>query len=437
MSDELKKKNSKSKMLLSEKESIDNKGNTIKASSELDFYAKNRASTHEFDRRRPFLNPRFSNPILPSNIKFGGLSYPNRNLIPDLMRMQPTQETKNFNIGPFNDLYHGKANNKMNRHLQMIKSPKSEMNNYLMRGPKSHGKGQQNRDFSAMVSVKDYKDNISNQDALSRRVKGDIPTNNVFYQNSSNNLPSNNISDHNFKSSILSFKDNQNDGANLSANVKPDDSMVVLQSLRFNTNPSGFYKSNPINFNTHFQYGNEPSFMPIHEPKHLPKINKLVNLKQVSFENQNKRNLSSPQLTRGQAVFHPIFPKKAIRQSMTSNNDDMLIQNNDLEGEKSPPFILSVDRETQILPTYNYSAKFANFNSALNGIYTKNQKFKISSQWEIQKVSKLTPRWTWAFSVTLAHQAFSFLQKLKSSNINTVLKRILQETNFQTRLSAL
>ena len=373
-------------MMLSEKESVDQQGNPIKASSELNFYAKNRSSARDFDRRRQFLGPRFSNPILPGNMKLGGLNYPNRNLIPDLMRLQPNQDTKNFNIGPLNDFYQFKKQNIMNRQLEMIKSPKSEMNTYLLRGPKSHGKGLQNRDFSAIVSVKDYKDNISNQDALSRRVKGDIPTNNVFYQNSSNNLPSNNISDHNYKSSILSFKDTQNDAANLSANVKADDSMVVLQSLRFNGTPSGFYKSNPINFNTHFQYGIEPSFVPLHEPQNLPKINKLVNLKQVSFENQKKRNISSPQLTRGRAAFHPIFPKKTLRPSMTSNTDDILIQNNEQGDAKSPPFLLSVDRETQILPTYNYSSKLSNFNVLLNQNYLNNHKSKTLSKWDIQKV---------------------------------------------------
>lgn len=374
-------------MMLSDKESLDHQGNPIKASSELNYYAKSRPINADFKRRCQFLGPRFSNPILPSNMKLGGLNYPNRNLIPDLMRLQPSQESKNFNVGHIGDLYPFQKTNKLGRPLEMIKSPKSEMNNYLMRGQKSHGKGKQNRDFSAIVSVKDYKDNISNQDALSRRVKGtDTLTNNVFYQNSSNNLPSNNISDHNFKSSILSFKDNQNDMANLSANVKPDDSMVVLQSLRFKGTTPSFYKTNPMGFNSHFQYGNEPSFMPIHEPKNLPKINKLVNLKQVSFEKQNNRNLNSPQLARGRPIFHPIFPKKSVRPSITSNNEDMLIPNNDQGGEKSPPFLLSVDRETQILPAYNYSAKLSNFHTLLKSGFQK--KGSVWAKWDIQKVRK-------------------------------------------------
>lgn len=371
-------------MLLSDKESLDHQGNPVKAASELNFYAKNRPSNADFKRRCQFLGPRFSNPILPSNMKLGGLNYPNRNLIPDLMRLQPSQETKNFNVGHIGELYPFQKINKLGRPLELIKSPKSEMNNYLMRGQKSHRKGNQNRDFSAIASVKDYKDNISNQDALSRKVKGDMLTNNVFYQNSSNNLPSNNISDHNFKSSILSFKDNQNDIANMSANVKPDESMVVLQSLRFKGNVPGFYKTNPINFNTHFQYGNEPSFVPLHDSQNLPKINKLVNLKQVSFEKQNNRNLNSPQLGRGRPIFHPIFPKKTVRPSMTSNNEDMLMQNNDPSGEKSPPFLMSVDRETQILPAYNYSAKLSNFHTTLMSSFQN--KTSIGAKWKIQKV---------------------------------------------------
>ena len=375
-------------MMLSEKESLDQQGNPIKASSELNFYGKDHPPNLDFERRRNFLGPRFSNPTLRGNIKLGGLNYPNRNLIPDLMGLQPPHDIKNFNVGPLNGLYRYNKKNKLGRHLEMIKSPKSEMNNYLLREAKSHGKGQQTRDFSAMVSVKDYKDNISNQDALSRKVKGDAPNPNVFYQNSSNNLPSNNISDHNFKSSILSFKDNQNDMANMSANVKPDDSMVVLQSLRYkgNAHPS-FYKTPPLGFNSHFPFGNEPSFQPLHEPKNLPEIDNLVKLQQVSFENKNKRNLSSPQLNR-RPIFQPIYPKKAVRPSITSNNEDLLCQTNELSGAKSPPYLPSVDRETQILPPYNYSAKCSNFHTILQQTFNKNEITvkKKNSDWEIEKV---------------------------------------------------
>lgn len=387
MSDEHKKKNFKSKMLLSEKESIDQLGNPIKASSELNFYAKKRPQHLEFERRRQHLGPRFSNPILPGNIKFGGLNYPNRNLIPEFMRLQPTQDIQNLNLGHLRDFYGVKKNNQFIRPLEMIKSPKSEMNNYLIRGKKNSGKGQQTGDLSGLVSVKDYKDNISNQDGLSRRVKGETSNNNVFYQNSSNNLPSNNISDHNFKSSILSFKDNQNDGANLSANVKPDDSMEVLQSLRFKGNHPGYYKKTPLTFNSHFPYGNEPSFHPIHDTQKPIEMNKLVNLQQMSFENNNKRNTSSPQLTRGPAIFQPVFTKKGIRPSITSNNEELLMNNNEI-GISSPPFMQSVDRETQILPPYNYSAKLSNFHSGFNQNFIKNLTSlkKITGKWEIQNV---------------------------------------------------
>lgn len=371
-------------MLLSDKESLEHKDNPVKASSELNYYPKGRPSNADFNRRRQFLGPRFSNPILPASMKLGGLNYPNRNLIPDLMALQPSQDIKNFNVRHLGDLSPFQKTSKLGRPLKLIKSPKSEMNNYLIRGQKSQGKGQTGHDFSAIVSVKDYKDNISNQDGLSRRVKGEPLTNNVFYQNSSNNLPSNNISDHNFKSSILSFKDNQNDMANLSANAKPDDPMVVLQSLRLKGAAHGFYKASPMNFNAHFQYGNEPSFVPVHEPQHLPTINKLVNLKQVSFEKHNKRNMSSPQLARKRTVFHPIFPKKAVRPSATSNNEELLMPGNDLSGAKSPPFLPSVDRETQILPTYNYSAKLTNFHALLKPNFPR--KPNAGAHWEVQQV---------------------------------------------------
>ena len=371
--------------MLSEKESIDQLGNPIKASSELNFYTNKRPQHLDFERRRQHLGPRFSNPILPGNMKLNRLNFPNRNLIPDLMRLQPSQEPQNYNMNHLRDLYGLGKTNKFGRHLEMIKSPRSEMNN-LMRGPKSSGKGFQNRDFSALVSVNDYKDNISNQDALSRRVKGDISQKNVFYQNSSNNLPSNNISEQNLKSSILSFKDNQNDATNLSANVKPDDSMMVLQSLRFKGNHPGFYKKLPLPFNSHFPYGNEPSFQPIHDNKKPLEMNPLGNLQQMSFENQNKRNRNSPQLTRGPA-FRSIFPKKTIRPSITSNNEELLLNNE----VTSPPFMHSVDRETQILPAYNYSAKHLNLQSSFNKNYLKNLTSlkKLSTKWDIQTVENI------------------------------------------------
>ena len=381
MSDEHKKK--KSKLMLSEKESIDQLGNPIKASSELNFYTKKRPQHHDFERRRQHLSPRFCNPILPGNINLNRLNFPNRNLIPDLMRLQPSQEPQNYNMNHLQDIYRLGKGNKFGRHLEMIKSPKSEMNN-VMRTKKNNAKGFQNGDFSALVSVNDYKDNISNQDALSRRiVKGNTSHKNVFYQNSSNNLPSNNISEQNLKSSILSFKDNQNDATNLSANVKPDDSMLVLQSLRFKGNHQGFFKQPPLPFNSHFPYGNEPSFQPIYDKQKPLEMNPLGNLQQMSFENQNQRNRNSPQITRGPA-FRSIFPKKTIRPSITSNNEDLLMNNE----VSSPPLMPSVDRETQIMPAYNYSAKHLNLPSNFGNNFLQNLTSlkKLSTKWDIQTV---------------------------------------------------
>lgn len=373
--------------MLSEKESFD-QGNPIKASSELNYYPKNDNNNRDFERRRQFLGPRFSNPTLRNNNQLNRLSHPNRNLIPELMRLPPIQGVQDFNVGPLNDLYRYKKSNARGRQLELIKSPKSEMNNYLLREAKSHGKGVAGRDFSAMVSVKDYKDNISNQDALSRRNnKGENANPNPFYQNSSNNLPSNNISEQNYKSSILSFKDNQNDVANLSANAKPDDPMVVLQSLRLKNNSHPFGRNQAMGFNSHFPFKNEPSFHPIQEPKVLPEINKLVNLQQMSFEKTKKRNLASPQLRR--PIFQPIYPKKVVRPSITSNADELINPANDQTSIKSPPFLHSVDRETQILPPYNYSAKCSNFHSTFKQTALKNEiniKKRKYGHWEIQGV---------------------------------------------------
>jgi hypothetical protein len=376
-------------MMLSEKESFDQQGNPVKASSELNYYPKNDQNNRDFERRRQFLGPRFSNPTLRNNLQLNRLSHPNRNLIPDLMRLPPIQGIRDFNVGPLNDLYRYQKSGLRGVPLEMIKSPKSEMNNYLLREAKGLGKGNKGRDFSAMVSVKDYKDNISNQDALSRRNKGETANPNPFYQNSSNNLPSNNISEQNFKSSILSFKDNQIDMANLSANVKPDDPMVVLQSLRYKgASPHSYSRAQQPGFNSHFPYVNEPSFQPVQEPNKLPEINKLVNLQQVSFEKTKNRGLSSPQLRR--PIFQPIYPKKVVRPSITSNAEELLAGNMEQGSVKSPPFLQSVDRETQILPAYNYSAKCSNFHTTFKQSLLKNEINVMKRKyghWDIQKVA--------------------------------------------------
>lgn len=368
----------KQKYMLSDKASVDNLRKPQKASSEINFYVQDKSRDQAYNRRLPLTGPGFRNlPPYPDQTKFQGIRTPNVNLIPKLMSMETPDDPNNFNVGHLNDRRNFKKISRMSHNMEMIKSPKSEVNNYFLKPMNRRYQNQRNNDF---------KDNISNQEVLSRNARGNTSQNNVFYQNSSNNIPSINISDKNLKSSIWSFKDNYNDPGNYSTNIKNEESLKMLQNFPDQANS----QFNGLRFTGNFRMNNEPNFHLLADPPSpLLDIHNLVNLKQMKFDNsKSNRQINSPQIKLNKTSFIPIFPKKGIRPSINSHTDDLIIKKPSDLDEKNRKALCSVDRETQILPGYNYFPGNNNFEMLFrrSSQITRSKFRNIIKNFDIQEV---------------------------------------------------
>lgn len=337
----------------------------------------------------PSNNPKKARSELNFNEHRGTQVNPNRptqnaNLISSLMNVgRSAGDSKNLNLRYPQDSKGFRAVQRYGRGHSIIKSPCSELNTYNPADKKN--------DPKKNVSVNnEFKDNISQQDLISRKMK--VENENPFYDHS-HQLASHNMSEQNFKNSILSFKDNLVDPNNHMMNVQHEDSMRMLQNL--NTRPPFPNSILTGVSNPPFSgiFGHEPQFAPTGGHEFYPQkyeIDKLINLESVFL---NKRNSSPIQVNSPKIVsssipnFQPVFPKKGIRPSLKSHAEEISIPDND---DKAKHFYN--DRETQILPGYNYTSQDQNMDVSTS-LYRSKSHFGASLKPSVHfafKIEKVT-----------------------------------------------
>ena len=313
----------------------------------------------------------------------------NANLISSLMNVgRSPGDPSNLSLRYPQDGKGFKVVKRFGRGAGMIKSPCSELNTYNPAEKK--GEKAQN------VSVHhDFKDNISQQDLISRRMK--VENENPFYDHS-HQLASHDISEQNFKNSILSFKDNMADPKYSIMNVQHEDSMRMLQNLQNRPPfPNSMLGVTPSHAPFPRLFPQEPQFAPTGGNDFYPQkyeIDKLINLESVFLKKRNSSpiQINSPKI-RNPAVpkFQPMFPKKGIRPSIKSHADEVLIPDND---ENNKPFYN--DRETQILPGYNYTSQDQNMDVSTSLYRSKSHfgaslKPSVHFMFKIEKVEYYQP----------------------------------------------
>ena len=254
-------------------------------------------------------------------------SLKNTNLI-NYMTFNNNQMSKNITVDHLKDRSAFKRVNKTtNSHFRTIKSPKSEYNFYHHKQNKSNTiLGPQKDISSPLVSVNnEFKDDNQNIFGLVGRIKEDFSKTNVFYQNSSNNVPSQN----NYKSSILSFKDKDDDfiyqNFNKGGSKDPFQGLPNIKLIQPIRKPENYSPYNSVNENSFiFNTGVD-----------TPNQNFKYNIKNLGNLQQNiKFDISKQDVRKSQQPrtilpeFQQIISKKEFRPSNKSKNDEYLNLNN-------------------------------------------------------------------------------------------------------------
>lgn len=381
-------------MALSDKASLDNALYMQRANSEIYFTGKDHSNHHLTDLK----HNKYSNQVKVPNI-FGNDFYSsnnsslkNTNLI-NYMSFNNTNVSNNIAAEHLKDRSAFKRIINRGEHpFRMIKSPKSEYNIYSNHRHHHNNNNKNTSNVTApkelpspMISVNnDFKDDQSNVYNILDKNREDVYKNNVFYQGNS----SNNAQSINEKSSILSFKDNQDQSDyqyHLKAALK--DPFINYTNLKRNQ-PNNTKDMNNLPKSIY-----EPGYMFSKNGSELPNqkisynMNDIGNLQSNMKLDTFKNDIRNKSSQRKQVIsnFHQIIPNQNITLNHKNNLDDFFIQ---IPNEKNQIEENNQEKknDTENIPNYNYTKKSLNFQSQFKNTQTMNKIQNVSSLLQIQDV---------------------------------------------------